>query len=229
MKTMILAAGRGERMRPLSDRLPKPLLPVAGKPLILWLIERLARAGLRELVINVAYRGADLMAVLGDGRDFGVSIAWSDEGERALETAGGIRQALPLLGDAPFLVVNGDLWCEYDFGCLPALAADDLAHLVLVDNPPHHPAGDFVLHEQRVSDPAAENGVPTRLTFAGIGLYRPALFADLAPGQVAPLAPLLRQAMAAGRVSGERFAGEWCDVGTAERLLELDQRLRQRT
>lgn len=229
MKAMILAAGRGERMRPLSDRIPKPMLPVAGKPLIIWLIERLARAGRRELVINVAHRGAELISLLGNGADFGVTIAWSDEGKQALETAGGIRQALPLLGTEPFLVVNGDLWCDYDFSRLATLADDDLAHLVLVDNPPHHPAGDFLLHEHRVSDPAASNAVPTRLTFAGIGLYRPALFADLTAGESAPLAPLLRRAMGAGKVSGEAFAGEWFDVGTPDRLQELDQRIRQRT
>jgi len=230
MKAMILAAGRGERMRPLSDRIPKPLLPVAGKPLILWTIERLARAGWRDLVINCAHRGAELTALLGDGADFGVRIAYSDEGGQALETAGGIRQALPLLGAEPFLVVNGDLWWEGDFSRLPPLAGGDLAHLLLVDNPPHHAAGDFFLHRGRVSDrvPAAD-AVPTRLTFAGIGLYRAELFADLPVGQVAPLAPLLRQAMAAGRVSGEHYTGFWFDVGTPERLHFLDDLIRQQT
>jgi MurNAc alpha-1-phosphate uridylyltransferase len=214
---MILAAGRGERMRPLTDRCPKPLLPAGGKPLIVWHIERLRAAGVTELVINHAHLGAQLEAALGDGRDFGVSIAWSREGE-ALETAGGIRLALPLLGEAPFLVVNGDIHTDLDFAPLAGTRLGaDLARLVLVPNPPHHPAGDFHLAGGRVR----AEGAPSH-TFAGIGVYHPRLFAHLPPGQPAKLAPLLREAMAAGRVSGEIHPGLWLDIGTPARLAELD-------
>ncbi|WP_420826820.1 N-acetylmuramate alpha-1-phosphate uridylyltransferase MurU [Chromatium okenii] len=216
---MILAAGRGERMRPLTDHTPKPLLPVAGKPLIVHHIERLAAAGFRQLVINHAHLGAQIVAALGDGTAFGVQIRYSAEA-RALETGGGIVQALPLLGTAPFVVVNGDIWTDYDVKQL-ALAEDDLAQLVLVDNPPQHPAGDFRLEEGRVW----ADGAP-RLTFSGIGLYRPALFAGCTAGASLPLAPLLRTAMAAGRVSGQWHRGRWFDIGTPERLAELEQLLR---
>lgn len=219
---MILAAGRGERMRPLTDRTPKPLLPVAGKPLIVWHIERLARAGFHELVINHAHLGDEIEALLGDGDAWNVAIRYSAEPAGALETAGGIAHALPLLGPEPFLVVNGDVFCDWDFArAREALAADKLAHLVLVDNPPHHPAGDFTLTQDAVG-----LGDTARLTFAGIGVYRPALFADIVRGNVAPLAPLLRDAIAAGQVSGERHAGRWVDVGTPERLTALDIDLR---
>jgi len=217
MKAMILAAGLGKRMRPLTDHCPKPLLPVAGKPLIVHHIERLRQAGIHELVINVSYRAEQIMAALGDGRAHQVSIQWSHE-PSPLETGGAIRQALPLLGESPFLLINGDVWCDY----LPdaaALAAEDLAHLVLVDNPAQHPDGDFALHQGRV----ASAGAP-RLTFAGISLLRPALVASEPPGAFA-LAPLLRQAMAEGRVSGEHFAGHWVDVGTPERLAALERHL----
>jgi MurNAc alpha-1-phosphate uridylyltransferase len=218
---MILAAGRGERMRPLTDRTPKPLLPVAGKPLIVWHLERLARAGIREVVINHAHLGDQIEALLDDGSAWGLSIRYSAEPAGALETAGGIAQALPLLGDAPFLVVNGDIYCEYDFACLPALAGNDLVHLVLIPNPAHHPAGDFVLADGRVKDAGADT-----MTFAGIGLYRAELFGHLPRGKPAKLAPLLRAAMAADRVSGEAYGGRWVDVGTPERLQELDDQLR---
>lgn len=220
---MILAAGRGERMRPLTDACPKPLLEAGGKPLIVWHIERLIAAGLRELVINHAHLGEMLEARLGDGAAYGARIAWSREPPGALETAGGIAQALPLLGDAPFLVVNGDIWCDYDARrvAATALGPDTLAHLVLIANPVHHPAGDFCLDGTRV---VAEGGV--RLTFSGIGLYRPALFAGIARGERAKLAPLLRAAIAAGRVSGEMHRGRWVDVGTPQRLAELDAELR---
>lgn len=228
MKAMILAAGRGERMRPLTDRTPKPLLPVAGKPLIVWHLERLARAGITDVVINHAHLPDQIEALLDDGSAWGLSIRYSAEPPGALETAGGIRNALPLLdaqsGSDPFLVVNGDIYCEFDFARLPVLADHDLAHLVLVPNPPHHPQGDFVLVEGRVT--AGGPMCCGRLTFAGIGLYRPALFADLAAGQPAKLAPLLLSAMDAARVGGQRFTGRWVDVGTPERLTELDAELR---
>jgi MurNAc alpha-1-phosphate uridylyltransferase len=221
MRAMILAAGRGERMRPLTDATPKPLLHAGGKPLIVWLIERLAAAGFRELVINHAHLGERLEAALGDGTAWGVRIAWSREGE-ALETAGGIATALPLLGDAPFAAVNGDIHCDFDFARLSsALHRDDDAHIVLVDNPPHHPRGDFTLDAGRVGNASAP-----RLTFAGIGVYRPQLFAGITAGTRAPLAPLLRAAADRGALGGERHGGAWTDVGTPERLAELDKRLR---
>ncbi|MDD5297002.1 MAG: nucleotidyltransferase family protein [Rhodocyclaceae bacterium] len=217
---MILAAGRGERMRPLTDHTPKPLLPAGGKPLIVWHIERLAAAGFRELVINHAHLGWRIEAALGDGSRWKVAIAWSDEGT-ALETAGGIAHALPLLGDQPFAVVNGDVYCDYDFSRLKARSlGDDLAYLVLVPNPEHHPKGDFALEDGRVR----HEGEP-RFTFSGIGLYRPELFAGLDPDAPAKLAPLLRAAMAAGKVGGEVFTGRWLDVGTPQRLAELDAEL----
>jgi MurNAc alpha-1-phosphate uridylyltransferase len=221
MKAMILAAGLGKRMRPLTDHCPKPLLPVAGKPLIVHHLERLAAAGIDDVVINVSYRAEQIISALGDGRQFGVNITWSRE-TQPLETGGGIRQALPLLGDAPFLLINGDVWCEFDPLALPALGGD-LAHLVLVDNPTHHPGGDFHLDTSgRVHDA----GEP-RLTFAGLSLLDPALVADQSPSEF-PLAPLLRAAMHAGRVGGTHHRGRWVDVGTPERLAELDQELVRR-
>lgn len=216
---MILAAGRGERMRPLTDRTPKPLLPVAGKPLIVWHLERLARAGYRDIVINHAHLGDQIEALLDDGSAWGVAIRYSTEPLGALETAGGIANALPLLGDEPFLVVNGDIWCDLDFATLPILAEHDLAHLVLVPNPPHHPNGDFDLQDGRV-------GVSPRLTFSGIGRYRPEMFAAIERGKSGQLAPLLRLAMAADRVSGQTHTGRWVDVGTPERLAALDEEVR---
>lgn len=218
MKAMILAAGRGERMRPLTDSRPKPLLEVRGRPLIVRHIERLAAAGFRELVINTAWLGEQIHAVLGDGAAWGVAIAYSDEPPGALETGGGIHHALPLLGDAPFVVVNGDVWTDYPFaGLRRGLTGGDLAHLVLVDNPPQHPGGDFALRDGRV----AVDGEPV-LTFSGIGVYHPGLFADCRAGAF-KLAPLLRRAMAEGRVAGEHYAGAWSDVGTPERLAALDR------
>lgn len=209
-------------MRPLTDRTPKPLLPVAGKPLIVWHIERLARAGLREIVINHAHLGDQIEALLDDGTAWGVSIRYSAEPQGALETAGGIANALPLLGDEPFLVVNGDIYCEWEFGrSAGVLSAEDLAHLVLVPNPVHHAAGDFALDAGRVND----NGA-ARFTFSGIGIYHPALFATLERGKPAQLAPLLRTAMANGKVGGELHTGRWVDVGTPQRLEELDAELR---
>ena len=224
MRAMILAAGRGERMRPLTDEMPKPLLVAGGRPLIVWHIEALVRAGIRDIVINHAHLGHRLEAALGDGARFGARITWSPE-EVALETAGGIAHALPLLGDEPFAVINGDIACDFDFARLPR-AADALreggvlAHLVLVPNPPHHPQGDFALREGKVIERDAQ-----MLTFSGIGLYAPALFANIPQGAKAKLAPLLRAAMGAGKVHGELHAGRWMDVGTPERLAELDRLL----
>jgi MurNAc alpha-1-phosphate uridylyltransferase len=224
MKAMILAAGLGTRMRPLTDHTPKPLLEVGGKPLIVWHIERLRDAGITELVINHAWLGDKLEAALGDGRRFGVHIDWSREGT-PLETAGGIRRALPLLDEAPFLVVNGDIWTDLDFATVQ-LADDAAAHLVLVDNPAHHPGGDFRLaSDGKVRDNTPDVDAPA-LTFSGIGVYRPSLFAELPDGE-ARLAPLLRQAMARGAVTGQHFRGHWWDIGTPERLQQLDTWLRQ--
>ena len=222
---MILAAGRGERMRPLTDTTPKPLLQVGGRPLIVWHILRLAQAGFTKIVINHAHLGAQIEQALGTGAAFGVSITYSPESS-ALETAGGIRHALPLLGDAPFLVVNGDVWTDYDFTQLSLLNWTEgrLAHLVLVDNPPQHPTGDFGLHAGKVFSGAGTK----QYTFSGIGCYQPALFTDLTDAQPAKLAPLLRIAMQHGQVSGEHYAGEWHDIGTPQRLIELDESLNGR-
>ncbi len=224
MKAMLLAAGRGERMRPLTDHTPKPLLPAGGKPLIVWHIEKLARAGIRDLIINHAHLGDRIETALNDGSQLGVRILYSPENP-ALETAGGIANVLSLLGDEPFAVINSDIYCDYDFAQLPSHAAalkqcGDAAHLVLVDNPEHHSNGDFGLQNGRVV-----NGTP-RLTFSGIGIYHPALFAGIARGSSAPLAPLLRAQIAQGRVSGEHYTGRWIDVGTPQRLNELDNLLR---
>ena len=218
MRVMLLAAGRGERMRPLTDEIPKPLLTVGGKPLIVHLIEALVAEGFRELVVNHAWHGAMIEQRLGDGREFGASIEYSAEGERALETGGGIRHALPLLGSDPFVAVNADIWTDFPFGSLPD-ALDSLAHVILVDNPAHHPDGDFVLAGTRV-----RNGEGRRLTFSGIGVYRPELFAELSDGCF-PLAPILFDACDEGRLSGVHYTGEWWDVGTPERLELLDRRL----
>ena len=222
MMVMLLAAGRGERMRPLTDHTPKPLLEVGGKPLIVWHIERLAQAGFTELVINHAHLGRQIEAALGDGKQFGVSIQYSDEG-KALETAGGIAYALPYLGSVPFAVINSDIYCEYDFTQLSDRASKlsgDKAHLVLVDNPEQHPNGDFGLSDGRIT----EN--PPKLTFSGIGIYSPALFQHIAHGAIAPLAPLLREQIALGKISGEHYSGRWVDVGTPQRLQQLDNALR---
>ena len=219
MKAMILAAGRGERMRPLTDNTPKPLLKVRGKALIVWLIESLAAANIRDIVINHAHLGQAIEGALGDGSTWNVRIAYSPERE-ALETAGGIAKALPLLGNDPFIVVNGDIFCDYDFSRLETRTLGaDLARLLLVPNPPQRPAGDFHLDNGRVSSSGESAGVRT---FAGIGLYAPQLCSASPRGARAPLAPLLRGAMAAGRVGGELHAGAWHDVGTPERLRELD-------
>ena len=215
MKAMLLAAGRGERLRPYTDHTPKPLLAVGGKPLIVRHLEALVGAGVREVVINLSWLGEQLRAALGTGERFGVRIQYSEEPDGPLEVGGGIFRALPLLGAAPFLVVNADTFTTFQFARL-AIAPPALAHLVLVPNPAHHPRGDFCLRDGAVSEAAAP-----RLTYAGIGLYRPELFAQCAPGRF-PLLPLLRSAIAAGRLSGERFDGAWVDVGTAERLAALN-------
>ncbi|MCF5862842.1 nucleotidyltransferase family protein [Aeromonas veronii] len=221
MKAMILAAGRGERMRPLTDLLPKPLLAVGGKPLIVHHIEKLKAAGVTELVINHAWLGHKLVESLGDGSALGVTIHWSVE-ESALETAGGIIQALPLLGDEPFLVINGDTWLDLDYRSLVEQPlGENQAHLWLAPNPPQHPAGDFALQAGKVVDTPA-------FTFSGVGLYRPAAFAGL-PAGARKLAPLLREWMAQGLVGGSLLAGEWRDIGTVDRLRELDDQLQART
>lgn len=243
MPAMILAAGRGERMRPLTDRLPKPLLEVGGRSLIEWHLLALARAGITDIVINLAWQGGRIPEALGDGARFGVSLRYSDEGPVALETGGGIFRALPLLGAGPFLVVNGDVWTDYDFAQHPALDADALAALVLVPNPPQHPRGDFALRPRVleaaagdsaaggpladvITDPALLEApdAPPRHTYSGIGVYRPEFFEGCVDGRF-PLLPLLRRAGAAGRLRGTLYQGLWSDVGTPERLRDLDERL----
>lgn len=229
MKTMILAAGRGERMRPLTDQKPKPLLEVGGKALIVWHIERLRAAGIRDIVINHAWLGGMLERALGDGAALDVRITYSAETE-ALETAGGIARALPMLGAAPFLVVNGDVYCEWDFRRASSAAARLTlsalaAWLVMVPNPPQHAGGDFRIDHGIISDKGMALANSTT-TFSGIGIYSPALFAGIPQGAKAPLAPLLRRAMAAGQVAGELFDGGWTDVGTPSRLHQLDAALR---
>jgi len=215
MRAMILAAGRGERMRPLTDHTPKPLLMVGGKPLIVWHIERLAAAGITELVINHAHLGQQIEDALGDGRQWQVHIQYSAE-VTALETAGGIAYALPLLGEQPFVVVNGDVFTDIDYASL-ALPTGKLAHLVMVDNPPQHAAGDFALDNGLVLESTAD-----RLTFSGVGVYHPSLFDSVQYGQAAKLAPLLKAAMQQQRVTGQHHHGLWHDIGTPERLEQLD-------
>lgn len=245
MKAMILAAGRGERMRPLTDHTPKPLLPVGGKPLIVWHIERLAKAGFTEIIINHAHLGQQIEDALGDGSQWNVHIQYSPE-KSALETAGGIANALPLLGDAPFLVVNGDVFTELDFatltspntntppsavvapsrfkgegwgeGKIPPKTKQPLAHLIMVNNPPQHPNGDFALSNGKLQTEGEQ-----KLTFSGIGIYSPALFKDVTRGEPAKLAPLLKQAMSEGLVTGLHYLGTWHDIGTPERLKQIDE------
>lgn len=230
-KAMILAAGRGERMRPLTDAVPKPLLKAGGYALIEYQLQNLARAGFADIVINHAYLGEMIENALGNGERYGVNIRYSPE-KVVLETAGGIANALPLLTDAPgkmpFLVVNADIYCAMDYASLlPALRAmqadidQRLAHLVLIDNPSHHAAGDFALQGDQVMLTGNQ-----KLTFSGIGIYQPQLFDAIAPGVAVKLAPLLRQAMQSGKVSGEYFSGQWVDVGTPGRLELLDQQLK---
>lgn len=225
MKAMILAAGLGNRMRPLTLYTPKPLLEVGGKALIVWHIEKLKKIGVTEIVINSAWLADKLISSLGDGSQFGVDIRWTREDE-GLETAGGIINALPLLGTDPFILVNGDVWTTMDFEALRHIKLnDDLAHLVLVDNPKQHPEGDFTLLDGRVftfdQDVTGEN-----LTFSGVSVIHPKLFDGLESGK-RPLAPLLKQAMQNQKISGEKLKGAWVDVGTPERLMELDLQIRE--
>jgi MurNAc alpha-1-phosphate uridylyltransferase len=220
---MVLAAGRGERMRPLTDAAPKPLLMVGGRRLIEYHLERLASAGFHDVVINTAWLGDLIEATLGDGARYGLAITYSHERPEALETGGGIFRALPLLGSAPFLLVNGDVWTDVDFAALRrAPPAGSHAHLVMVKNPPQHPRGDFLLQQGHIAEGEGE-----RFTYSGIGIYDPELFAGCAPGRF-PLLPLLRRAIAARRLTGEVHAGRWYDIGTVERLEALDAELRRR-
>jgi N-acetyl-alpha-D-muramate 1-phosphate uridylyltransferase len=216
---MILAAGRGERMRPLTDALPKPLLPVAGKPLIQYHLEALAAAGVREIVINLAWKGATIRAALGDGARFGVCIEYSDEGDAALETGGGVFNALPMLGPGPFVVVSGDVWTDYPLSTAATRLGDgDVAHFVVVPNPEFHDRGDFGLQARRMTTQGE------RYTYANIGVFRPEFFAGCKPGRFA-LAPLMFEWIAKGRVSGELYAGRWHNVGTPAQLEALDAEL----
>lgn len=223
MKAIILAAGRGERMRPLTDHTPKPLLKVAGKALIEYTIQNLVHAGITEIVINLAYLGEHIQHYLGDGSRYQATIRYSDEGKTGLETAGGIKKALPLLGDSPFLVVNGDISCDFPLQNLVNKEID-LAHLVLVNNPAHHVAGDFALHAPLSKESSCSRlsviGTP-KYTYSGIGLYHPELFASIEQGKSA-LAPLLKKAMQAQRITGQLYPGFWMDIGTPERLDELN-------
>ncbi len=216
MKAIILAAGRGERMRPLTDQTPKPLLKVAGKTLIEYHIAALVLAGINEIVINHAWLGAQIEDHLGDGSRYHANIQYSPEGGQALETGGGIYHALPLLGNAPFIVVNADIWTDYPFNHLPT-SLNSLAHLVLVPNPSFNSAGDFALCDDGIRN----NGSP-QYTFSGIAVYHPRFFEDCSSGKF-PLAPVLRRAADEGHVSGEIYNGQWFDVGTPQRLTELER------
>ena len=219
-RAMLLAAGRGERLRPITDTLPKPLVAIAGKPLIVYHLEALARAGVRDVVINLSWLGEKIQAALGDGGRYGVRIAYSEEGPVPLETGGGIHRALPLLGADPFLVVNADVWTDVDFALVPPLEKGSDARLLLAPNPPHHPRGDFGLEGDFVVQSDAE-----RFTYTGIGLYRPELFEGCTPGKF-PLLPLLKRAIAGRRLRGEIYGGEWLDIGSPDRLAWLDARER---
>ncbi|WP_028357043.1 N-acetylmuramate alpha-1-phosphate uridylyltransferase MurU [Brackiella oedipodis] len=228
MKAMILAAGRGSRLRPLTDTTPKPLIEVAGKPLIVHHIERLVQASITEIVINLAWLGPQIRDYLQDGAAWGAQIQYSDEKQLGLETAGGIAKALPLLGQAPFLVINADIWCDWSPQQAQQRIADFtanslLAYLWLVDNPAHHPQGDFVLNaDGRLENSSASQ---TGLTYSGIGIYNHKLFTHIVPNTSSPLAPVLRQAIAQGLVAGEHFQGQWFDIGTPERLQHINQLL----
>lgn len=222
MKVMILAAGRGERLRPLTDHTPKPLLKAGHQSLIEHLIEKLVAAGFNEIIINHAHLGEQFPAQLGDGSRFGAQLLFSAESNGGLETAGGIIHALPLLGAEPFLVVNGDIWTDYDFSKLTGVISDDvLCHLILVDNPDHHPNGDFALS----AEGALLSDGETKFTFSGIGVYHPQLFAGL-KDEKRPLKPLLMKAIAQQLARGELYQGLWSDIGTVERLAALNQQLR---
>jgi N-acetyl-alpha-D-muramate 1-phosphate uridylyltransferase len=218
MKAIVLAAGRGERMRPITDNLPKPLVPVVGKPLIAYHLESLARAGIHDVVINLSYLGSMIPEALGDGGRYGVRIAYSNEGTVALETGGGIFNALPLLGPEPFLVVNGDIWTDFDFSGL-ALSSSAHAHLVLVPNPPYLP-GDFGMEDDYIIEAEQKP-----FTYSGIGVFSSEFFAGCKPGKF-PLRPLLARAIAARRLRGQVYRGDWSDIGAPERLAALEGRLR---
>lgn len=229
MKAMILAAGRGERMRPLTDTLPKPLLTVAGKPLIVWHIERLVQAGINDIVINHAWLGQKIEQTLGNGKQFGAQIQYSAE-TTALETAGGIARALPYFQQQPFLVINGDIWCDWDASTAPqqvkAMQTSGLlAWLLLVNNPEHHPTGDFVLENNGLLSCITQANQDKSLTFAGIGIYEPTMFDTIPIGQPAALAPLLHSAIARHKVGGALHTGSWTDVGTPQRLYRLNTSL----
>lgn len=215
MRAMILAAGRGERLRPLTDSIPKPLIEVGGKPLIEYHIQSLSSAGFREIVINQGHLGDQLPTVIGNGERWGITIHWSDEQPEALETGGGIHRALPLLGSSPFLVVNGDVWTDYPFARLRAVKCD-WAHLVMIPNPPQHPNGDFALLNARIRAEGTE-----KLTFSGICVYHPRLFEGCNPGKFS-IVPLLRSAMENHLVTGEKYTGRWEDIGTLERLVAIE-------
>jgi MurNAc alpha-1-phosphate uridylyltransferase len=233
MKALVFAAGKGERMRPLTETTPKPLLAVGGKPLVAWHLDKLAALGVADVVLNVSWLADRFAPVLGDGAAWGLRLHYSHEGAEPLETGGGMLRALALLGEAPFLAVNGDTWTDFDFARLPPEPAR-LAHLVMVDNPAQHPRGDFLLGDDGA---LAADGAGSRLTYSGIGLYRPAILDGWravigeAPGvhdhpPRFKLAPLLQAAMRAGRVHGQHHRGRWTDVGTPERLATLDAELR---
>lgn len=224
MNAMILAAGRGERMRPLTNHCPKPMLTAGGRTLLDWHLLRLQKAGFSRVVINIAWLGQRIREHLAHSTPNNLEIVLCDEGEHALETAGGIINALPLLGEAPFAVINGDIWTDFDLASLPR-QPEGLAHLVLVDNPAHHPRGDFGLQGDTVVNNDAAH---SRLTFAGVGCYHPALFAGQSEG-VAPLAPILRRAIDRRQVTGEHYRGRWYDIGTPTRLAALDTELRAAT
>lgn len=217
---MLLAAGRGERLRPITDTLPKPLAQVAGKALIVYHLEALARANVREVVINLSWLGEQIRAALGDGSRYGVQITYSEEGPVPLEAGGGIHRALPLLGAGPFLVVNSDVWTDMDFSRVLTLDESADARLMLAPNPPHHPRGDFGLQGDFVVERQTD-----RFTYTGVGIYRPELFQGCAPGKF-PLLPLLQRAIAARRLRGEVYRGEWLDIGSPDRLAALDARER---
>jgi N-acetyl-alpha-D-muramate 1-phosphate uridylyltransferase len=225
MKAMILAAGRGERMRPLTDHTPKPLLKVGGKPLIVWHLERLAKAGFKEVVINHAHLGSQIETALGDGSKWGLQISYSPE-EKALETAGGIANALHLLGSQPFLVVNGDTFTQIDFASL-TINPHVLAHLVLVDNPPQHPNGDFAIGFNNQNYGMLKNEGAQMLTFSGIGVYHPDFFKDIVKGEPAKLAPLLRKAIDIDAATAQYYQGVWHDIGTPQRLKNLDEEIKR--
>ncbi|MBL1142273.1 MAG: nucleotidyltransferase family protein [Proteobacteria bacterium] len=218
MRAMILAAGRGERMRPLTDVMPKPLLEVAGKALIVYQIEALEAAGVKEVVINTGHLGEQIQYELGTGSSLGVDIYYSDEGENILETAGGIIQALPLLGEDPFIVTNGDIFTDFDYRSLPSEPDYD-GHLVLVDNPPHNPQGDFTFENGRIIEQGSK-----KLTYSGIAVFYPHFFENCNPGR-APLAPLLHRSIKNGGLGGQHFIGSWNDIGTPARLKEVNDNI----